>query len=95
MTTYFISRHSGAIKSAAHQHMPVDQCMAHLDPAIVRAGEIVVGSLPVNLVAPARAIENSSAARLFKSVLAALLEPATWLLNSGQMAGKPAATQTP
>ena len=55
MTTYFISRHSGAIKSVAHQHMPVDQRMAHLDPAIVRAGEIVVGSLPVNLVAPARA----------------------------------------
>ena len=38
MTTYFISRHSGAIKSVAHQHMPVDQCMAHLDPAIVQAG---------------------------------------------------------
>lgn len=51
MTTYFISRHPGAIEWAARQHMPVDQRMAHLDPAIVKAGDTVIGSLPVNLAA--------------------------------------------
>lgn len=51
MTTFFISRHPGAIEWAARQHMPVDRCLAHLDPAIVMAGDIVIGSLPVNLAA--------------------------------------------
>ena len=51
MTTYFISRHPGAIEWAARQQIPVDERLAHLDPAIVKAGDTVIGSLPVNLAA--------------------------------------------
>lgn len=51
MTTYFVSRHPGAIEWAARQNLVVDQRLAHLDPAIVQAGDTVIGSLPVNLAA--------------------------------------------
>ncbi len=51
MTTFFVSRHPGAIEWAARQNMVVDQLVAHLDPAIVKAGDTAIGSLPVNLAA--------------------------------------------
>ena len=51
MTTYFVSRHPGAIEWAARQNMQVDQRIAHLDPVMVQAGDTVIGSLPVNLAA--------------------------------------------
>ena len=51
MTTYFISRHPGAIEWAARQKIPVDQRLAHLNPATIKAGDTVIGSLPVNLAA--------------------------------------------
>ena len=51
MATYFISRHPGAIEWAARQNMVVDQLMDHLDLAIVKAGDVIIGSLPVNLAA--------------------------------------------
>lgn len=51
MTTWFVSRHTGAIEWAARQALAVDQFVRHLDPTVVRAGDTVMGSLPVNLAA--------------------------------------------
>jgi len=36
---------------AAEEGFAVDEQLAHLDPAIIRHGDIVIGSLPVHLVA--------------------------------------------
>lgn len=51
MTTYFISRHAGAKEWAAQQYLHVDRVVEHLDPAMIAAGDTVIGSLPVNLAA--------------------------------------------
>ena len=51
MTTWFISRHPGAIEWARQQGLHVDEYVAHLDPLRIRAGDTVIGSLPVNLAA--------------------------------------------
>ncbi len=51
MTTWFISRHPGAIEWARQQGLRVDEYLTHLDPARIRAGDTVIGSLPVNLAA--------------------------------------------
>ena len=51
MTTYFVSRHPGAIKWAAGQDLGVDQFVLHLDLSQIHPGDTVIGSLPVNLAA--------------------------------------------
>jgi CRISPR-associated protein Csx16 len=51
MTTYFVSRHPGAIEWAKRQKLEVTQFVPHLDPVEVQAGDTVIGSLPVNLAA--------------------------------------------
>lgn len=51
MTTFFVSRHAGAIEWAARQGLEVDRQIDHLDPADIRPGDIVIGTLPVNLAA--------------------------------------------
>ena len=51
MTTFFVSRHPGAADWAREQGLAVDRAVAHLDPAQVQAGDVVVGTLPVNLAA--------------------------------------------
>lgn len=51
MTTWFISRHPGALEWARRRGLRVDQYVAHLDPASVQPGDTVIGSLPVNLAA--------------------------------------------
>ena len=51
MTTYFVSRHPGAIEWAAGQNLRIDHFDPHLDLAQVQAGDTVIGSLPVNLAA--------------------------------------------
>lgn len=49
MTTWFISRHPGAILWAKSQSLAVDRWLAHLDPELIEAGDVVIGTLPVHL----------------------------------------------
>ena len=51
MTTWFVSRHPGAIEWAGRQGLRIDHQIAHLDPASIAPGDIVIGTLPVNLAA--------------------------------------------
>lgn len=51
MTTYFISRHPGARDWAASQGIAVDRMVSHLDPLTIQPGDLVLGTLPVNLAA--------------------------------------------
>lgn len=51
MTTWFISRHPGAIAWAQEQGLRVDRLAAHLDVELVQPGDVIIGTLPVNLVA--------------------------------------------
>ncbi len=51
MTTYFVSRHPGAVAWAVQQRLHVDSVVVHLDPTLVQPGDTVIGSLPVHLAA--------------------------------------------
>ena len=49
MTTWFVSRHPGALEWAARQGLQIDRFATHLNPAEVQPGDTVIGNLPVNL----------------------------------------------
>ena len=51
MTTYFVTRHSGAVAWANHRHVYYDVRLAELDVSRVHAGDTVIGTLPIHLVA--------------------------------------------
>ena len=51
MTIYFISRHPGACEWAAGEGIAVDRVLAHFDPDGVQPGDVVLGTLPIHLVA--------------------------------------------
>lgn len=55
MTTYFISRHIGAVDWAESEGFHVDQLLTHFDVTIVKPGDTVLGTLPINLVAEVNA----------------------------------------
>ncbi len=49
MTTYFISRHPGAIEWIEQQQIHYDIHLLHLDLSLIEPGDTVIGSLPVNI----------------------------------------------
>ena len=52
MTVYFVSRHAGAIEWMKQQtEWQIDQFVPHLDSAQIQAGDVVLGTLPLHLVA--------------------------------------------
>ena len=51
MAVYFVTRHAGAKQWAALQGIQCDVCVPHLDPVLVQQGDVVIGTLPINLVA--------------------------------------------
>lgn len=65
MTTWFVTRHAGAKEWAKTQGIGVDRVVDHLVVDEVQAGDRVLGSLPVNLVAEL----NSKGARYFHLTL--------------------------
>lgn len=50
MTTYFISRHQGAIDWIQQQGIIIDVWQTHFETNSVKAGDTVIGTLPINLV---------------------------------------------
>lgn len=47
---YFISRHAGAIEWIGRQpNLKIDEVIAHLDPSIINAGDVVIGTLPLHI----------------------------------------------
>lgn len=51
MTTYFVSRHAGAIAWAGRHGIAPDHWVDHLDIETIREGDRVVGTLPVPIAA--------------------------------------------
>lgn len=51
MTTFFISRHPGAVAWAMQQDLHIDRVLPHLDTSLVEAGDTVAGTLPLPLAA--------------------------------------------
>ena len=49
--TIFVTRHAGAREWAKRQGIIVDEVAEHLDPECINPGDLVIGSLPVHLVA--------------------------------------------
>lgn len=51
MTTWFVSRHKGAIEWMKQQNIKVDRWETHLNPSEVKSGDTVIGVLPMGMAA--------------------------------------------
>ena len=51
MSTFFISRHPGAVEWADRRGLRIDRHVVHFDLADIAPGDTVIGSLPVHLAA--------------------------------------------
>ena len=54
MTTWFVSRHRGAIEWAARQGIHIDRPVDQLDVLAVIEGDNVIGTLPIHMAAAVR-----------------------------------------
>lgn len=52
---YLVSRHAGAVTWCHQQGLDVDTIIPHLDPAIIMPGDMVIGTLPIQLAAQVQA----------------------------------------
>ena len=57
MTTWFVSRHSGAIDWIKSQNITIDKFIEHIELSRLKAGDRVIGTLPVNVVAQLCALD--------------------------------------
>lgn len=51
MNVWFVSRHPGALAWLARRELHPDRVTAHLDPAEIAAGDVVIGTLPMSAAA--------------------------------------------
>ncbi|WP_217533736.1 CRISPR-associated protein Csx16 [Vibrio metschnikovii] len=51
MAVWLITRHSGTVEWCAQQGLSIDQQVAHLQPEKVFAGDVIIGTLPIHLIA--------------------------------------------
>lgn len=51
MSTWFVTRHPGAQRWAQTQDLQVDHVVTHLDLAQLHAGDVVIGILPIQMIA--------------------------------------------
>lgn len=51
MSTWFVSRHPGAIAWLKSQGLSCDYCVEHMDPKAISPGDVVIGLLPAHLAA--------------------------------------------
>ena len=51
MSTYFITRHPGAVAWAIEQGIVIDHAVEHLVVEAIQPGDTVIGTLPVHLAA--------------------------------------------
>lgn len=57
MTTYFITRHTGALQWAAAHQVAFDVHLEHLlSLDDLQAGDVVIGTLPINLISQMNAM---------------------------------------
>lgn len=54
MTTYFVSRHPGARDWINSIEIHVDRYIEHLEISNIKAGDLVIGNLTINLAAEVR-----------------------------------------
>ena len=55
MTCWFVSRHPGALAWVQQRGLVGLRRVAHLDPAMLAPGDVVIGTLPVGLAAEVQA----------------------------------------
>ena len=55
MTTWFVSRHPGALEWIRQEEVAFDIHVPHLDISHITAGDVVIGTLPIHLAAEVHA----------------------------------------